>query len=53
MWISAPPLEAEPDLCPSAQQCYCWWLEDLVFIYFALVTVGVETTSSVWETTCL
>lgn len=55
VWISAPPLAQRLSLTcahlPSSVNC--WVLEDLVFIYFALVTVGVETTSSVWETTCL
>lgn len=45
--------EAEPDPCPPAQQHRCWLPEDLVFIYFALVTVGVEITSGVWESTRL
>lgn len=45
--------EAEPDPCPPAQQHRGWLPEDLVFIYFALVTVGVEMTSNVWESTRL
>lgn len=52
--LSAPQLgqRLSPDPCPPAQHL-CWLPEDLVFIYFALVTVGVEITSSVWESTRL